>query len=58
MYQKKGCVHPKSEIGFTMHWKKVVTELHPASRYDGSYRLSKTFFDNPDGLTEEFGEFV
>ena len=41
-----------------MHWKKVVTELHPASQYDGFYRLSKTFFDNPDGLTKEFGEFV
>ncbi len=53
---KKCCVHPKSEKGFTVHWKKFFTDLPPASEYGGSYGLAKAFFDNPDGLAEKFGE--
>jgi len=53
---KKCCVHPKSEKGFTVHWKKFFTELPPASQYGGSYGLARAYFDNPDELAKEFGE--
>ncbi len=53
---KKGCVHPKSDKGFTVHWKKFFTKLSPASKDDGSYGLARAYFDNPDGLAREFGE--
>jgi hypothetical protein len=53
---KRDCVHLKNEKEFTLHLKKFFTDLPLASQYDGSYRLSKVFFDNPDGLTKEFGE--
>ncbi len=54
---KKSCVHPKSEKGFTVHWKKFFTDLpSAASQHVGSYGLAKAFFDNPDELAEEFGE--
>ncbi len=55
---KRGCVHPESEKGFTVHWKKFFTKLPPASEYGGSYGLAKAFFDNPDGLAEKFGELL
>jgi hypothetical protein len=53
---KKGCFHPRSEKGFTVHWRKFSTELLPASDYGGYYRLAKTFFENPNVLAKEFGE--
>jgi hypothetical protein len=52
---KRGCVHPKSEKGFTVHWKKFFTELPPASKYGDSYGLARAYFDNPDKLAGEFG---
>jgi hypothetical protein len=36
-------------------WKTFFTDLPPASQYGGSYGLAKAFFDNPDGLANEFG---
>ena len=53
---KKDCIHPKSTKGYTVHWKKFFTELPPASEYGGAYGLAKAYFDNPDGLSEEFGK--
>lgn len=51
----KGCVHPRSEKGFTVHWKKFFTDLPPADDYGREHGLARAYFDNPDGLAGEFG---
>jgi hypothetical protein len=33
---KQSLVHPKSEKGFTVHWKKFFAELPPATECGGS----------------------
>jgi hypothetical protein len=49
-------VHPKSEKGFTVHWKKFFTDLPPAGDYSGQHGLAMAYFDNPDELDGEVGQ--